>query len=193
MDQLDKEYWNLRYQTGQTGWDLGAISTPLKCYIDQLSNQNLKILIPGCGNGYEGLYLWSKGYKNTFFLDLAPLALLNIHNKNPEIPQEQLLSQDFFQLQGQFDLILEQTLFCAINPNLRSQYAKKVFELLKPQGKLVGVLFDKEFSEGPPFGGNQNEYQQLFSKYFSNIQINRCYNSIPKRKDSELFVIIKKS
>ena len=46
-------YWEERYQKGETGWDAGKITTPIKEYIDQLTNKNLKILIPGAGNGYE--------------------------------------------------------------------------------------------------------------------------------------------
>jgi|GEM_PF-3928663 len=30
--QLDEQYWNNRYKTDQTGWDIGFVSTPLKEY-----------------------------------------------------------------------------------------------------------------------------------------------------------------
>jgi hypothetical protein len=50
--KLDRDYWSKRYQTNETGWDVGTPSTPLKEYIDQLENKNIKILIPGCGNAY---------------------------------------------------------------------------------------------------------------------------------------------
>ena len=36
-------YWEERYQKGETGWDAGQITTPIKEYIDQLTNKNLKI------------------------------------------------------------------------------------------------------------------------------------------------------
>lgn len=42
-------------------------------------------------------------------------------------------------------VLMEQTFFCAINPSLRKDYVAKMHELLAPNGKLVGVLFDKEF------------------------------------------------
>ena len=54
---LNSNYWQTRYLNAETGWDLGKVSPPLQAYIDQLSSQNLKILIPGAGNAYEAEYL----------------------------------------------------------------------------------------------------------------------------------------
>ncbi len=34
--ELNENFWNDKYTTNQTGWDLKAPSTPLKEYIDQL-------------------------------------------------------------------------------------------------------------------------------------------------------------
>jgi hypothetical protein len=48
-------------RSNETGWDLGQVSPPLKAYIDQLTDKNLRILIPGCGNSYEAEYLLEKG------------------------------------------------------------------------------------------------------------------------------------
>jgi hypothetical protein len=44
-------YWEERYLKNEIGWDIGAVSTPLKEYIDQLTNKACRILIPGAGNG----------------------------------------------------------------------------------------------------------------------------------------------
>ncbi|MDO8993629.1 MAG: SAM-dependent methyltransferase, partial [Daejeonella sp.] len=49
---LNESFWNERYRLNDTGWDLGHVSPPLKTYIDQLTDKNLRILIPGCGNSY---------------------------------------------------------------------------------------------------------------------------------------------
>ena len=43
-------YWEERYQKQDTGWDIGTISTPLKEYIDQLTDKKCRILLPGAGN-----------------------------------------------------------------------------------------------------------------------------------------------
>jgi thiopurine S-methyltransferase len=62
MENLPAKFWDELYNTGQTGWDIGYVSTPLKAYFDQLSNQSLEILIPGAGNAYEAEYLYKNGF-----------------------------------------------------------------------------------------------------------------------------------
>ena len=190
--KLDRDYWSKRYQKNETGWDVGTPSTPLKEYIDQLENKNIKILIPGCGNAYEAQYLFENGFKNVFVIDLAPIPLENLKKRVPDFPSNQLLEGDFFELTNQFDLILEQTMFCAIDPRLRMNYARKASELLVEKGKLVGVLFNREFDGGPPFGGTKEEYLDYFSTHFQNVHLEPCYNSIKPGQNSELFMICEK-
>ncbi len=190
--KLNKDYWSNRYQNNETGWDIGSPSRPLKDYIDQLENKNIKILIPGCGNAYEAQYLFENGFKNVFVIDLSPIPLQNLKKRVPDFPDSQLLEGDFFELKYQFDLILEQTMFCAIEPRLRMDYARKSSELLVEKGKLVGVLFNREFVGGPPFGGSIEEYLGYFSVHFQSVYFEPCYNSILPRQNSELFMICEK-
>jgi len=191
---LNKDYWEERYASNNLGWDIGYVSTPLKEYIDQIENKNLKILVPGAGNGYEVVYLYNSGFKNIHVIDLARQPLDKIKAEIPEIPASQLISGDFFDLEIQnFDLILEQTFFCALNPELRKNYVQKMLQLLKPGGRLAGLLFDFPLSlNGPPFGGSPKEYEELFSPTFTINLLERAFNSIPPRKDKELFFIFEK-
>lgn len=189
---LSNDFWNNRYSEGSIGWDLGAVSPPIKAYVDQLNDKDIAILIPGCGNAYESEYLFLSGFKNVFVLDFAPLAIEGFQKRCPDFPKDHLLVGDFFQHEGQYDLIIEQTLFCAIDPALRRQYAEKCSQLLKQNGKLVGLFFDRDFESGPPFGGSKDEYLDYFTPYFNEIMFDKCYNSVPPRAGSELFAILKK-
>ncbi|SDH36708.1 thiopurine S-methyltransferase [Winogradskyella thalassocola] len=190
MDQMNKAYWEERYTSHKTGWNIGYVSTPLKVYFDQLEDKTLKILIPGAGNSYEAEYLWNNGFKNVYVLDFAKQPLDNFKNRLPEFPQSQLLNANFFELDDSFDLIIEQTFFCALNPSLRSNYVKQMLQLLKPTGKLVGLLFNIELTEvGPPFGGNISEYQALFKQVFKIKVLKPSINSIKERQGNELFFI----
>jgi methyl halide transferase len=187
--ELNKTYWETRYQNNETGWDAGTITTPLKDYIDQLTNKDLKILIPGAGNGYEFDYLIQKGFTNVFVIDIAPSPLEAIKKRNPEYSSHLLLG-DFFELNDTFDLILEQTFFCALNPKLRTDYVSKMHQLLQPNGKLAGLLFDFPLTnEGPPFGGSKEEYSELFSNKFEIKTLEKAHNSIKPREGKELFFI----
>jgi methyl halide transferase len=191
---LTETFWDNRYKTKVTGWDLGKISTPLKTYFDQLTDKNLKILIPGGGNSYEAEYLNKKGFKNVYVVDLSKTALKNVKKRVPSFPESHLIHNDFFKLSMAFDLIIEQTFFCALHPSLRSDYAKKMAELLTKNGKLVGLFFNVPlYQDHPPFGGNKKEYLGYFKPSFNIEIMDKCYNSNESRKGEELFVkLIKK-
>lgn len=186
-ENLDAKYWNTRYQENRLGWDIGYPSTPLKTYIDQLKSRETRILIPGGGNSYEAEYLFKQGFKNVFVVDVAETSKQNFLERVPTFPQEQFLVEDFFGLKTRFDLVLEQTFFCALQPSQRETYTKKMHQLLKPDGELVGVLFDFPSDDGPPFGGSKEEYEGYFKPYFHTAILERCYNSIPPRQGKELF------
>ncbi|MFD0762271.1 SAM-dependent methyltransferase [Lutibacter aestuarii] len=191
--KLDKLYWEAKYEQQKTGWDIGYISTPIKEYIDQLKDKTLKILIPGGGNSYEAEYLLNSDFKNVNVLDIAAQPLKNLQKRSPNFSKNQLIQQDFFEHSKTYDLIIEQTFFCALDPVLREKYANKMFDLLNPKGKLIGVLFDFELTnEGPPFGGSLIEYIQLFYAKFEIKILEKCYNSIKPRKGKELFFIFEK-
>ena len=191
---LNKNFCDLRYQNNEIGWDIGYISTPLKKYIDQLTDKNIKILIPGGGNSYEAEYLHNLDFKNVFVLDISPTALTNLKNRVPDFPKNHLINIDFFKLNNSFDLILEQTFFCALTPKLRDNYVLKMNQLLRPNGKLVGLLFNIPLNKDrPPFGGTKKEYLSYFKNYFKIEIMELSYNSISERTNNELFIkLIKK-
>ena len=191
---LNKNFWDLRYQNNEIGWDIGYISTPLKKYIDQLTDKNIKILIPGGGNSYEAEYLHNLDFKNVFVVDISPTALTNLKSRVPDFPKNHLINIDFFKLNNSFDLILEQTFFCALTPKLRDNYVLKMNQLLRPNGKLVGLLFNITLNKDrPPFGGTKKEYLPYFKNYFKIEIMELSYNSISERTNNELFIkLIKK-
>lgn len=185
-DFLSQDYWDSRYQNQEISWDIGTVSPPLKVYFDQLTDFDLRVLIPGGGNSYEAIYLLEKGFKNVTVVDLSRTVTQSLCQKYPLL---NVVCEDFFQHQGQYDLIVEQTFFCALNPSLRTQYAPKMQQLLRKQGKLVGLFFDRTFAGGPPFGGSEAEYKELLMPYFNIKIFEKAINSIPPRAGSELFLI----
>ncbi len=194
--KLDANFWDTRWRENQTGWDMGMVSPPIKAYIDSLENKNIRILIPGCGNTYEAEYLLQNGFTNVTVVDISPTLTEKLKKKfaaslNRSI---QVICSDFFDLKGEFDLILEQTFFCTLYLPFRAKYVAKMSELLPTGGELVGLLFSKKFEkEGPPFGGSAEEYKQLFKPYFNFKVFEDCYNSHPARSGAELFIhLVKK-
>lgn len=191
--ELNSKYWENRYLNDDVAWNVGKITTPLKEYIDQIEDKSVKILIPGCGNGYEFEYLMNHGFNNSFVLDYAETPLDNLKKRISNYAENQFIQSDFFEHDSQYDLIIEQTFFCALDPKLRAEYVKKMHALLSPKGKLVGLLFQFPLTEsGPPFGGSKEEYHKLFSPYFEIQTLETAYNSIKPRLGNELFFIFTK-
>jgi hypothetical protein len=189
---LNKEYWENRYESKTTNWDIGEISTPLKAYIDQLKDKNCHILIPGAGNAYELDYLIEKGFQNVFVIEYAKHPLDAIIKRNKSL-KKHLIHDNFFNHNGTYDLIIEQTFFCALQPSLRPNYVDKMYDLLSNKGKISGLLFNFPLTkEGPPFGGSQEEYINIFSNTFSIKTLDNAYNSIKPRVNKEFFFTFEK-
>lgn len=190
MKELDASYWSNLYEQNDTRWDIGNVSPPIKEYVDQLADKSVSILVPGCGNSYEAAYLLQQGFSNVTVIDISPVLTKKLEEKFNTYNHKQLtiITGNFFDLKGKFDLIIEQTFFCALEPSLRKAYADKMHELLKPGGRLVGVLFNRDFEGGPPFGGSKDEYEKLFGEKFHIKKMEACYNSIEPRMGSEVFI-----
>jgi SAM-dependent methyltransferase len=193
MNQFSESFWTERYRQQETQWDAGSITAPIKKYVDQLTDKNITILIPGAGNGHEAEYLFSNGFKNVFVIDISPEPINNIKKRLPAFPEAQLITGDFFAHAGQYDLIIEQTFFCALDPTLQAAYAPQMQKLLKPDGKLIGVLYiDPLNSTVPPFAIPKEAYVDLFQPYLQLQKLETCYNSIKPRLNRELFIIAEK-
>lgn len=189
---LDRNYWQAQWEAGLTGWDIGYASPTIAAFADAWIDKNASVLIPGCGNAYEAEHLLNTGFTDITLIDIAPAAVERIKKKFEGNHKIKILCEDFFNHSDKYDLILEQTFFCALPPSRRKEYAVKMNELLKENGTLAGLLFDKQFDkEGPPFGGCPCEYKPVFEPYFHIIRMEPCTDSIEARKDSEVFFIMK--
>ncbi|WP_431214873.1 methyltransferase domain-containing protein [Puia sp. P3] len=158
---MPANYWDDRWLNDNTSWDMHQVSPPLQAYLSQLTDKTISILIPGCGNAYEAGWLLDNGFTSVTLIDISPTLTGRLREKFPGIP---VITGDFFEHSGQYDLILEQTFFCSLDPALREKYVEHTHTLLRPGGKLIGLLFDRNFVGGPPFGGHKDEYQTLLEK-----------------------------
>lgn len=191
---FDSDYWNERWRNQQTGWDIGYPAPAITKYMEGVEDLSIAILIPGCGNAYEAQYLVDKGFTNITLIDIASEACNILQQKFKDVTdQVHIIHDDYFNLNKKFDLIIEQTFFCALPINKRTEYAAKSASILNDEGRIIGVLFNKEFdSDTPPFGGDESLYRMIFEPYFEIKKLELCHHSIPPRKDTELFINFKK-
>ncbi|MCB0661460.1 MAG: methyltransferase domain-containing protein [Saprospiraceae bacterium] len=190
--KLNASYWDDRYISGTIPWDIGYASPAIKLYFEKVS-RDAKILIPGAGKAHEAAWLMKQGFEQVYVCDWAEHALEYFLEMVPDFPRDQLIIGDFFKIEDTFDYIIEQTFFCALDPALRKNYTLKMKDLLRPGGRLVGLLFASVFDRpGPPFGGTKAEYLALFSPHFDIIQMEITDLSIPPRMGNELFFEMKR-
>lgn len=191
--QLNASYWEQRYQDEQTPWDIGYASPPLLHYLEGIAGKGTRILIPGAGRAYEAVWLHRQGFQEVWVCDWAASAFGLLREQAPDFPERHLLVQDFFSLELEVDLLLEQTFFCAIPPAQRPDYARQAARLVVPEGRVAGLLFAQPFpQQGPPFGGTAEEYQAVFSPYFHILRMETAAHSIAPRAQRELFFELRK-
>jgi protein-L-isoaspartate O-methyltransferase len=164
---LNKEenIWESRYQAGTIGWDRGTTSTNLSYWLDNDLLSPCRILIPGCGNGYEVMTLAKLGF-DVVAIDIAPTAIENLQAMlDKEKVTAELVLGDFFTWSPdeKFDVIFEQTSLCALPPKLWEQYETQLHEWLKPGGKLLAAFMQTGQEGGPPYHCELTEMGALFS------------------------------
>jgi len=193
------EYWEKSYQSGDMGWDLGG-PTPIFDDWIQFQTDSLSICILGAGNGWDAINFAEKGH-NVTAVDFAESAIDNMHTSaQSKGVQINIVHSDIFDLcklfNHTFDIVLEYTCFCAIDPARRMDYVRITNQILKPDGKLVALFFpiDKDINDdGPPFAVDLDSTINLFSKYFIIDTKEIPSLSTERRNGREVFIIFKKN
>ena len=198
MDEKDYkcEDWQRHYEENDLGWDLGQVAPP---FVKLWQEEKLplgKVLVPGCGRGHEVVFLAENGFDVTA-IDFSSGAVTYLKNALKKRNLEgQILHQDFFSLdeshEGVYDLVLEQTFFCAISPKQRRDYVLNVSRILKPGGILVGLFYHTDEQGGPPYNTTREDIEMHFSKKFEIQELDKTSLSAEQRKDKEWLGILKK-
>lgn len=165
----DKENeWESLYQTGSIGWDRGRFSDNLSYWLEHHLLKPCRILIPGCGNGYEVMELVKRGF-DVVAIDIAPTAINNLRTMldkdgTQASGKAELVLADFFSWQPEekFDAIFEQTSLCALSPERWTQYETQLYQWLKQQGKLFAQFMQTGKETGPPYHCDLNAMFTLF-------------------------------
>lgn len=169
------EYWSSRYQNAQTPWDFAGVPENLNQFLQPKSKSahptdRGRILIPGCGSGYEIKAFAEAGFEVTA-IDFAPAAVKRAQDFVGPALADRVLLGDFFRYDfptAAFDYIYERTFVCSLLPEQRPAYRDRVAQLLKYRGILLGYFYYQEpvLAAGPPFGFAWGTADDLFARYF---------------------------
>jgi cyclopropane fatty-acyl-phospholipid synthase-like methyltransferase len=187
---MSRDYWEARYQTGDTPWEKGAPSPGLVDFL--AAHPDLPrgtVCVPGCGTGHDVREFARAGF-DTFGFDIAPSAIQLAAEKTKAAGlKAQFQLADFLHDEPpqKFDWLFEHTLFCAIQPQERDEYARAALRWLKPDGQYLAVNYLIPDKDGPPFGTTRDELWRRFSPHFELIEelVPRSY---PNRTGLELLL-----
>jgi len=188
------QFWEDIYLADDTGWDLGEPTPVFDKIGDDLPSG--KVCILGCGRGYDAVMFAQKGFEVTA-VDFAPSAVTAMHSLASSTGVKiNIIEEDIFslfaQFNSEFDYVIEQTCFCAINPSRRGEYEQLVKAIIKPRGKLIGLWFplDKSMNDGgPPWGMTISEVKSIFYDGWKIEKEEFSKLSIPPRKNREKLII----
>ena len=178
-DAASPEFWSSRYVTGRTPWDLHGVPAALHAFL-QRSESRGRVLIPGCGSGYEVRAFHHAGYEVTA-LDFSPAAVDRARALLGPLA-DMVQVGDFFAddlPSSGFDLVYERTFLCALSPERWRDYTSRMAALLRHGGSLVGVFVYGNASDGPPFPLPEGREQELFGGKFELTRSEALPPSLP--------------
>jgi methyl halide transferase len=165
------EFWQSRFETGQTSWDRGAVNPQLRAWLDTGALPPSRIGVPGCGSGWEVAEFARRGFEVTA-IDYAPAAvertrtLLERYRLAAHVERADVLT---WRPGRPFDAIYEQTCLCALHPDHWATYARQLHSWVLPGGTLWALFMQAARSgaadgriEGPPYHCDIHAMRALF-------------------------------
>lgn len=166
-----KEFWEQRFAAGDTPWDRGASSPQLAAWITAGDLRPSRILVPGCGSGYEVADLALAGFE-VAGLDYAGAAIERTQRRLKAAGVDATLVQAdalAWLPDRPFDAVYEQTCLCALYPDDWRAYADQLHRWIAPGGKLFALFMQlprpqaaEGYVQGPPYHCDINAMRALF-------------------------------
>jgi SAM-dependent methyltransferase len=150
QDSSRPDFWDTRFRGGVTPWDAGDSPAFLKEWLGKRAP--CRVLIPGCGTGYE-VRLFARHGHDVLAIDFSAAAIEAARKELGEALARLVAQQDFFAFDSQpFDLVYERAFLCALPRRLWPQWARRLAALVRPGGELAGFFYLDDNERGPPFG-----------------------------------------
>lgn len=137
----EPDFWTMRYAAGTTPWDFGGVPAALKSFLERSSVRG-RVLVPGCGSGYEVQAFDAAGY-DVSAIDFSPAAV-DQAKRVLGVLAERIILGDFFAYdfgQRRFDLIYERTFLCSMSPSRWHKYVDRMVDLLMPDARVDWRVF----------------------------------------------------
>ena len=164
QDSSRPDFWDQRYRGGVTPWDAGRTPVLLQEWLSK-KKESLRVLVPGCGSGYEVRSFADLGH-DVLAIDFSDAAL---EAARRELGALSHLAQkaDFFHFEAEpFDIVYERALLCALPRAKWPQWGRRLAHLVRVGGELAGFFYFDDNERGPPFGVAFSDLQAFLSPAF---------------------------
>jgi SAM-dependent methyltransferase len=168
QDSAKPDFWDTRYRGNVMPWDAHGVPPTLAEWLGTREAPG-RVLIPGCGTGYEARHFAQNGYA-VLAIDFSEAA---VEAARAELGELASLVQraDFFAVEGgPFDLVYERAFLCALPRRMWEDWARRVAELVKPGGTLAGFFYFNDNAKGPPFGIAPGALDALLAPAFERVE-----------------------
>ncbi|MDQ2809135.1 MAG: TPMT family class I SAM-dependent methyltransferase [Chloroflexota bacterium] len=193
-------HWDALYREGDTGWDLGEAAPPL---VDLLAGPDApppgRLIALGSGRGHDALLFAAHGF-DVLGVDFAPSAVVTATEAAAAqglTDRVRFLQADIFALppeyRAAFDVVLEHTCMCALDPRLLDEYAALVTRLLRPGGTYVALFYTHGRPGGPPYTTNAAEIRRLFTPRLEIVHLAPAQRSAPRFAGKEWLSLMRKA
>jgi SAM-dependent methyltransferase len=188
-DAATPAFWDERYRSGQTPWDAGRTPLELERHLAQIRGLG-RVLVPGCGAGYEVRAFASHGYEVTA-IDFSVAA---IERARAEIEplQATIVLADFFAHDfgtEPFDIAYDRAFLASLPRELWLDYAARMAQLIRPAGRLIGYFVYGNPAGGPPFCLRPGELGDLLGDNFESVEETAVEDSVPIFAGKELWEV----
>ncbi|MBN8246811.1 MAG: methyltransferase domain-containing protein [Verrucomicrobia bacterium] len=178
-DSSQTGFWTKRWEAGKIPWDFGGVPANLLSFLHR-QTAPARVLVPGCGSGYEVRAFHEMGHDVSALEVSAPAVT---HAREVLGPLgDRVIHANFFKHDfgdQRYGLIYERGFLCSMPTARWPDYLTRMSHLIPPGGRLVGMFLYGEEPEPPPYPLTEKTARDLLGGHFRLVHSESVADSVP--------------
>jgi len=178
-DSSQTGFWTKRWEAGKTPWDFGGVPANLMAFLHR-QTAPARVLVPGCGSGYEVRAFHEMGHDVSALEVSAPAVAHAREVLGPlggRVIHANFFKHDF--AEDCYGLIYERGFLCSLPPSTWPDYLDRMTRLIPRGGRLVGMFLYGEEPEPPPYPLTEEIARDLLGRHFRLVHTEAVPDSVP--------------